>query len=186
LLIPGVTRFASDEVPEILYQDYIFWLYPAAAIWIIGTLASLYFSYRNQIRKAVITLALSSMLTGQITLAGHDSLSPASSAYHLVPKIVPYLRPGVPFYSVRMYEQTLPFYIKRTVTLVEHQDEMEFGLKQEPQKWIPDVATFEKVWRTQSYALAIMAPETYALLQNHNLPMQLITQDTRRVVVKTP
>lgn len=186
LLIPSVSQFASDEVPAILYQGYITWLYPAAVIWIIGTLASLYFSYQNQLRKAIVTLALSSMITGQITLAGHDSLSPASSAYHLAPKIVPYLKPDVPFYSVRMYEQTLPFYIKRTVTLVEHQDEMEFGLKQEPQKWIPDVATFEKVWRTQPYALAIMGPETYALLQSHNLPMQLIAQDTRRVVVKTP
>ncbi len=186
ILIPGVTKFASDEVPEVLYRGYIQWLYPAAIIWISGTLVSLYFSYKNQVRYAVIALALSSMITGQITLAGHDSLSPASSAYHLAPKIVPYLKPNVPFYSVRMYEQTLPFYIKRTLTLVEHQDEMEFGLKQEPQKWIPDVATFEKVWRTQPYALAIMEPETYKLLQSHNLPMQLIAQDTRRVVVKTP
>ena len=186
VLIPKVISFASDEVPLALYQNYITWLYPAAAIWLVGSLISLYLSYRERVRGAILALAFSSLIAGQLALAGHDSLSPASSAYHLVQEIKPYLKPDVPFYSVNMYEQTLPFYIKRTVTLVEYQDEMAFGIEQEPDKWIPLISTFEEIWRKQPYALAIMKPETFNRLKADNLPMQVIAKDTRRIIVKTP
>jgi hypothetical protein len=85
-----------------------------------------------------------------------------------------------------MYEQTLPVYLKRTLTLVSFQGEMEFGLQQEPQKWIADTDSFSKVWRSQPYALAIMSPGTYEQLKQQQLPMQVIANDTIRVVVKTP
>ncbi len=186
VLIPKVISFASDEVPVALYQNYITWLYPAAAIWLMGSLISLYLSYRERVRGAILALAFSSLIAGQLALAGHDSLSPASSAYHLAQEIKPYLKPDVPFYSVNMYEQTLPFYIKRTVTLVEYQDEMAFGIEQEPDKWIPLISTFEEIWRKQPYALAIMKPETFSRLKADNLPMQVIAKDTRRIIVKTP
>ena len=68
----------------------------------------------------------------------------------------PYVTPGIPFYSVATYEHTLRFYLGRTLTLVAYQDEMAFGIMQEPQRWIPDIASFAKVWNAQSVALAIM------------------------------
>jgi hypothetical protein len=119
-------------------------------------------------------------------VTSEDSLSPAHSTYHLVGKLQPYLKPGVPFYSVGGYEQTLPFYIKRTVTLVDYQDEMAFGLQQEPQLWIADLADFERRWRSHDYALAVMGLEMYEQLENERLPMQLIARDTERVFVRTP
>ena len=86
---------------------------------------------------------------------------------------------------MRTYEQTLPFYIKRTVTLVDYQDEMAYGLKQEPQLWVPDLAEFERRWRSHDYALAVMSLEVYDQLQQAQLPMQLIARDTERVFVRT-
>ena len=70
----------------------------------------------------------------------------------------------MPFYSVRTYEQTLPFYIDRTVTLVEYQDEMAYGLQQEPQLWVPTLAEFKTRWRAEQYALAVMSLEVFAEL----------------------
>jgi hypothetical protein len=84
---------------------------------------------------------------------------------------------------VGVYEQTLPFYIKRTVTLVAYEDELAFGIKQEPEKQIPDMATFEKLWRVQPYAMAIMTPDTFRDLSVKHLPMREIARDTRRVIV---
>ncbi|MBI2290189.1 MAG: phospholipid carrier-dependent glycosyltransferase, partial [Betaproteobacteria bacterium] len=110
----------------------------------------------------------------------------AHSTYHLVQKLKPDLKPGVPFYSVGSYEQTLPFYLKRTVTLVAHQDEMAFGLKHEPRLWVPDLAEFERRWRSHAYALAVMSLEMYEQLQQTRLPMQLVARDTERVFVRTP
>lgn len=186
LLSPFAVTFSSDEVPLELYREYAVWLAVAAFAWLIGSLAGLYLLRRKRTTAGILAFALSGLVFGQLALSGHESLSPASSAWRIAQQIRPYLKPDAPFYSVGMYEQTLPFYIKRTVTLVAHQDEMEFGLTQEPDKWLPTVADFEQAWRKQPYALAIMTPETYRQFKAGGLPMQVIAQDTRRVVVKKP
>ena len=105
--------------------------------------------------------------------------------YEARKRIAPYLKPGIPFYSVATYEQTLPFYIKRPVTLVAFQDEMRYGLEQEPDLWVPDIETFARRWKEDDAALAIMTPATYEELRRSGLPMREIARDTRRVVVHT-
>ena len=92
----------------------------------------------------------------------------------------------MPFYSVATYEQTLPFYLKRTFTLVQYQDEMAFGIMQEPQRWIPDIAGFAKVWQAQPEALAIMPVEMYPQLKQQDLAMKMIYEDTQYIVVSKP
>lgn len=93
------------------------------------------------------------------------------------------MKPDAPFYSVGTYEQTLPFYIKRPVTLVAFADEMAYGLAQEPHLGLRDMAEFERAWREPRYALAMMSPAKYAELAKTGLPMRVIARDTRRVVV---
>lgn len=185
VLSPEAVRFADPIVPVALYRNYVPWLEAASAIALIGAIYAAYQGRRGEKRNAIVAMSLSMLICSQLILAGHNSLAPSNSAYYLAQKIKPYLKDDAPFYSVAMYEQTLPFYIKRTVTLVAYQDEMAFGIAQEPEKWIPDIKSFETLWRKQPYALAIMSPQLYAQLENQ-LPMQLIAQDTRRVVVKTP
>ena len=67
----------------------------------------------------------------------------------------------MPFYSVDTYDQSLQFYLRRTTTMVAYKDELGFGIAQEPEKFIPDVAQFEKIWNADHDALALMAPRTY-------------------------
>ncbi|MBI2311018.1 MAG: glycosyltransferase family 39 protein [Betaproteobacteria bacterium] len=184
-LAPAAEIRAGDEVPVALYRGYVPWLVAAAAVMFAAAGASWYYCRRDRVKPAVIALAAGGLVAAQLVLTGHDALSPASSAYHLAQKIKPHLKPGVPFYSVGFYEQTLPFYLKRTVTVVAHQDELEFGLQQEPQKWIPDQAAFERIWRAKPYALAIMDPPWFGRLRQAGLPMQVVAEDTRRVVVRT-
>jgi 4-amino-4-deoxy-L-arabinose transferase-like glycosyltransferase len=183
MLAPQVTRFADVEVPIELYEAYSKWLLTAAVIWFCANAIGIYLGYRGKVAAAIITFAAGGLIAGQLVLTGHDSLSPSNSAYHLVEKIRPQLKSDAPFYSVGVYEQTLPFYIKRTVTLVAYEDELAFGIKQEPEKQIPDMATFEKLWRVQPYAMAIMTPDTFRDLAKNHLPMREIARDTRRVIV---
>ena len=189
LLVAGAAsqavRFASDEVPVALYEAYVPWLLGAGAVFLAGSLYALHRCLRNDPTPALIILCFSSLAAGQLAMMGHNSLARASSAYYLAQEIKPYLRPGAPFYSVGTYEQTLPFYIKRTVTLVAFADEMAYGLAQEPQLWLRDYAEFDRVWHNSSYALAIMPPQTFAEFSKAGLPMQEIARDTRRVVVRT-
>ena len=92
----------------------------------------------------------------------------------------------MPFYSVGTYEQTLPFYIKRTVTLVAFGDELSFGIQQEPGKAIATLETFKSRWLADKDAFALMSPDTYAGLQKEGLPMAIAAQDLRRIVVRKP
>jgi hypothetical protein len=135
-------------------------------------------------------LAAGGLGLAQLGLTGYDSFAPAQSSYQLVEQAKPELmraglweKPGVPFYSVGMYEQTLPFYIKRTMMLVAHQDELEFGIQQEPDKYIASVAEFVRRWQSGGQALATMQPDLYRELAATGLPMRLVAQDTRRVIV---
>jgi hypothetical protein len=161
-------------------------LYAAAAALLVGSAAAMVLGWRGHVRRAVIACAFTGLVSAQLVLTSEDALSPAHSTYHLAQQIKPWLKPEAPFYSVGSYEQTLPFYLKRTVTLVAFQDEMAFGLQQEPQLWVPDLASFERLWRSHSYALAVMGPEMFEQLQQARLPMQEIARDTERVIVRTP
>jgi len=185
-LAPSLIDNASDEVPLALYISYAKWALVAAIIWLLGSLFSLFFAYRDKRTAAIIILALTGLVSGQLILSGHESLAPSNSSYHIAQQIKPYIKPDTPIYSLDTYDQTLPFYIKRTVTLVRYQDELKFGLEQEPHKWIPDLNSFKQIWDEQPYALAIMPPDTYSQMEREGLPMRIIARDTRRVIVRTP
>jgi hypothetical protein len=73
------------------------------------------------------------------------------------------------------------------MTLVSNADEMAFGLQQEPHLWIPTVDAFVEKWvadRTVGKKnIAIMNPSIYQELLKRDIPMRLIGQDPRRVIV---
>jgi len=185
LAVPYTVRLASASIPAGLYQNQMPWLYAAAIALLAGGTAAMVCGWRGQVRRAVVVCAFTGLAATQLVVTSETALSPAHSTYDLVQLLKPYLRPGVPFYSVGSYEQTLPFYLKRTVTLVAYQDEMAFGLKHEPRLWVPDLASFGRLWRSHAYALAVMGPEMYEQLQQTQLPMQLVARDTERVFVRT-
>ena len=73
-----------------------------------------------------------------------------------------------------------------TVTLVAYQDELEFGLGQEPDKWIPTVAEFKARWLQDNDAFAIMPISEYEHLKAENLPMEVKARNQRSVIVRKP
>ena len=142
--------------------------------------------WREKKPVAVVVLALSALLAAQIGLSGYETVARERSAKHIAEAIRGEVKADVPFYSVLTYEQTLPFYLKRTFTLVQYQDEMAYGIQQEPQRWIPTVEEFARVWAAQPEALAIMPVYAYAQLQQQGLAMKIVFEDTQHIVVKKP
>lgn len=183
---PYVTNWGNEKVSADLYALYSPWLLAAGVAGLTAFLAASWASWRGKRNATVICIGLGTLALTQLAALGHNVLAPASSAYNMAQLIKPYLEPGIPFYSVHNYEQTLPFYIKRPVTLVQYADEMAFGLQQEPRLWIPDMPGFVKAWNSHSRALAIIEPATYAKLEKDGLSMQIIGKNVRYVVVKKP
>jgi 4-amino-4-deoxy-L-arabinose transferase-like glycosyltransferase len=134
-----------DDLP--LYEAYAPWLRIAGWTALLGASGAWLAGRLNAPTLAFVSLALSSLLTAQIAITGHDTLSQKKSFYHLAKLVRSHLTPDVPFYSVGIYEQTLPFYLRRTVTLVAFADEMAYGLKQQPELWVSDLSEFALLWR---------------------------------------
>jgi hypothetical protein len=109
---------------------YAHWLIAGAALFAAGALAALWLNGTGRRLAALAALGIAGHAGGQVILLGHEALGRSNSAHYIAGQLRSLLRPGVPFYSVGMYEQTLPFYLKRTVTLVEYGDEFTFGLSQ--------------------------------------------------------
>jgi 4-amino-4-deoxy-L-arabinose transferase-like glycosyltransferase len=185
-LAPQVVEFSSPEVPATLYQAYVPWLVAACGCLAAGSAAAIVFALRRRSNAAVASLAAAGLLFAQLALNGHDSLSPSNSAYHIARQVRPQVSSDAPFFSVNTYDQTLPFYLDRTVTMVQYKDELEFGIAQEPQKFIPDMPAFEQAWRAAPKAFALMSPDDYQRLTAQGLPMHLLAADTRRIIVAKP
>jgi hypothetical protein len=96
------------------------------------------------------------------------------------------IRPDTPLFAVNYYDQTLPFYLKRTVTLVGYVNEFDMGERDEPQKWIRDLPAFGRLWRELPQGVAVTNPAGFVSLRRLGLPMQVIDETTGRIVVRKP
>jgi len=183
---PKITSQADAINPLEMMTQYALWATVAGAVWLAGTLAALVLVWRRCEGYGLIAFAIAGFLALTLVIQGHETLGRSNSSHDLALEIKPLLAPGVPFYSVSMYEQTLPFYLQRTLTLVNYRDELSFGLDQEPQLGIPSIAEFTARWNTDSDAYAVMVHNTYKELKASGLPMTPIAQDPRRIVVRKP
>ncbi|MGH8148896.1 MAG: glycosyltransferase family 39 protein, partial [Steroidobacteraceae bacterium] len=110
-------------------------------------------------------------------------LAPLYSGGPLVAQLSPALRAVPAVYSVRMYDQGVPYYLKRTVTLVDYRGELAFGLDLAPGRALDSLAAFKPRWRAESQALAVMQPATYAALERAGLPMVVRARVPKELIV---
>jgi 4-amino-4-deoxy-L-arabinose transferase-like glycosyltransferase len=171
----------SDPNPDV--GRYGVWITAACLVVVIGLLLTFYLNKKTPLADGIAAYAFTVFVATTIGLLGHEVLGRTASGAALVPAIQKQLTPQMTLYSVRLLDHTLPFYLRHKVMMVEEPDELEFGTQQEPQKWLPSVAAFKTAWTAGPPAMAVMAPATFASLQNQQLPMTLVAQDARRVVV---
>ena len=88
-----------------------------------------------------------------------------------------------PLYSVRTYDQSLTFYLRRTVMLVGYRGELDYGLRKAPDREIPDVDGFLTAWNAQSTAYAVMDKRTFDSFKERGVPMRTVGQNVGEVMV---
>jgi 4-amino-4-deoxy-L-arabinose transferase-like glycosyltransferase len=96
---------------------------------------------------------------------------------------IPVTSRDAPLYSVRTYDQSLTFYLQRTVMLVSYRGELDYGLRKAPEREIADVDEFMKQWNLQTRAYAVMDKRTFDSFKESNVPMRIIGQNVRQVMV---
>jgi hypothetical protein len=189
-VLAGVALFAGTEVMEALhekqpvfdlYEELSHWLETASAI-IAGAGIVLWWLRRHG-RAVLIAFCLACFVAAELMVAGVGQIAPLQSAYGVAQVIKPHLRHDTPVFLVKTYNQSLPFYLRQPVTLVAYEGELYFGLQQEPDRWIPDIAEFSVTWRRLDQAVAVMRCKTFNELEDVRLPMRLIESRNELCVV---
>jgi len=172
-----------DEIES--YAQYTYWVIAAlVALLSFSAFAALQ-SKRNGL-QSIVSFASGFFLCAIIAGTGHETLGRAVSGIDLAYRVKTSIPANVNIYSVRLLDHTMPFYLGRTMVMVEDPDELQFGVNQQPELWLPTLDAFIVRWKDDQTAYAIMVPEQYVALQGLNLPMQEVDRDSRRVIVKHP
>jgi 4-amino-4-deoxy-L-arabinose transferase-like glycosyltransferase len=172
-----------DEIES--YAQYTYWVIAAlVALLSFSAFAALQ-SKRNGL-QSIVSFASGFFLCAIIAGTGHETLGRAVSGIDLAYRVKTSIPANVNIYSVRLLDHTMPFYLGRTMVMVEDPDELQFGVNQQPELWLPTLDAFIVRWKDDQTAYAIMVPEQYVALQGLSLPMQEVDRDSRRVIVKHP
>lgn len=178
--------FSDDSSPFEIVRNMVPWIDASVFTFTAGAVAAAWLFRRYGRLAGIVALAFGSLGAGILAMDGQDELSRLSSSYHIVREIEATQGPldrTFPFYSVQMYDQTLPFYLKRPVTLVQYIDEFALGLDAEPRKGIPRVKDWKQLWIGLERGYAMMNPANYERFTNEGLPMRVLARDPHRVIV---
>jgi 4-amino-4-deoxy-L-arabinose transferase-like glycosyltransferase len=185
LLAPRLPGFAEPGLPAELLARYAPWIATAGALFALASAAAAWTAWRGRTLASVLLLAAGSLAFVQVAVSGHQALSTLYSAYDVARKIQPALAADTPVYTVNTFDHTLPYYLGRTVTMVGYMDELTIEIGWEPEKFVPDMAAFERRWAADRDAFAVFAASDFAGLSPAlKSTMQIVVTDPRRVVVR--
>jgi len=188
LAVPKMSTVAMHTPTErALLDHYEPWVLTAGILLAAGGALALLHARHLRRDHAVLTMAVAGFLAVQLILAGFEPYGNLRAGKALAPRIKAELAADTKIYSVGTYEQSMTFYLGRTVTLVDYWDEFTFGLRQQPELSIPTLDAWVAVWKAQTAAgvkaIAILDPDDYAKLKASGLPMRVVAEDARRIAV---
>lgn len=160
------------------------WIMATAVLTGVAGISTLLLKHHKNL--AISVFALCALLAIQMLSWGYQSISALRSSRHIAAVIQSFIdnsgKDVVEIYDVNRYDQSLPYYLGRTINLVGFTGELEFGINQEPQKWLTE-PDFLLLWLNSDQAISVLAQPTYELWQQQKVPMQLIYENPRYIVV---
>jgi 4-amino-4-deoxy-L-arabinose transferase-like glycosyltransferase len=141
---------------------------------------------RRNKNLAISAYALCTLLGIQMLSWGYQSISESRSSRAMAEAIQSYIdlsgKDFVEIYNVDRYDQSLPYYLDRTIKLVEFTDELKFGIDQEPQKWL-SYTDFLPLWLNSEQAISAISRPLYEQWQQQKIPMRTIYENSRYIAV---
>jgi 4-amino-4-deoxy-L-arabinose transferase-like glycosyltransferase len=186
-VVPFMTGFAKHAGETALYQAYQPWVLAAGFVAVAGGIVGMVYARQMQRDLMVVVLAVCGFASTELLLSGFEPIGQARAGADLLPAIRAAVKPDTRVYSVGIYEQSLTFYLRRPVTLVDYWDEFTFGLQQEPQRSIPTIAAFVQQWRADATAgrhdVAIIRQDIVDDFKRQGVPFRVVASDARRTVI---
>src|SRR5262245_18646223 len=167
-------------------SGYSIWLLGAALVLTAAGIASLALARWRREEASFAAVGLGSLIAIQLAVSGTHLLDEHYSSERLIETIagdqLQFPR-DPPFYSVASFDQSVPFYLGRPVTLVAYKDELAPGIAAEPGKYVGSIDEFLGRWREHGDAFAIMAPRLYDKLVRDGFPGHVLARDARWIIV---
>lgn len=132
--------------------------------------------------RAAVFLGVGWCLAWLLLIRAAASVAPVYSGAALAAAL-PAADRAAPIYSVATYDQSLTFYLRRTVTLVAYRGELDYGLRKAPAAEIADVAEFLRRWSPPAQAFAVMEKTMFDDLKHRGVPMRPVAASANRVLV---
>jgi 4-amino-4-deoxy-L-arabinose transferase-like glycosyltransferase len=161
-------------------QSAIPWLFAGAVAGVYGVFAT-WKPQRTGVVAGAWATAASAILGWQCLLSAYAEL-PERSSYKLVMSVKPSIGPQTELFSIGQYRETLSSYLQRTLTLVEFEGELAFGVSQEPSAAL-NAETFLSRWNASTSAVAFIPPGIFAAWQKRGLQGRVIGGDNQTLVV---
>jgi 4-amino-4-deoxy-L-arabinose transferase-like glycosyltransferase len=130
--------------------------------------------------RAVWATAASAILGWQCLLSAFTEL-PERSSRKLVQTIQPLIGPQTEMFTIGQYRESLSPYLRRTLTPVEFQGELEFGLTEEPARGL-SASAFLAQWNAATNAVAFIAPGILDEWRDRGLSGKVIGGDNQTLV----
>jgi 4-amino-4-deoxy-L-arabinose transferase-like glycosyltransferase len=131
--------------------------------------------------RAAVFLGVGWCLAWLLLVRAAALVSPIYSGVDLAAAL-PAADRDAPVYSVGTYDQSLTFYLRRTVTLVEYRGELDYGLRRSPGAEIADGAEFVRLWTLEPRAFAVMERTMFDYFKSRGVPMVIRAQDANQVL----
>ena len=194
--LPYTYQLGNAPYERLEYQEYTVWI----AVALVAALTTMVYAWSairgfehqdaphrlRQLMDSLLRVATAFFILIQIVGLGHDTHGRSISGADLADAVRPYIKDETPVYSIRMLDHTFPFYIRHATIMVDMQDELEFGIQQEPDTWAPKVSDFAVRWQKDEAPVVVVPLQYLDEIAALKLPMAEVGRDTRRAVFVKP
>lgn len=170
--------------PEVLRAFSPWFLAAGGLVLAAGILAPL---LRRRPFLAVAVAGGAWLVATRLVMLGGAAFGPHFSTRALARAAAPYNRAGVPVYSVGGYQQTLPFYLRRTMILVGYKGELAFGIDHArgplEGRYLRDLQAFAAVWRANDQGLAFVPRPVLPKVEALGIHYRIVAENPRWVAL---
>lgn len=188
VLVGAACALAAIALPLFdAYPSYAPWVAGAAALLAVAAGLAAYLARGERRGAAIVALAAGGLAATQIGLAAHVTIAERFSVEPMVASLAEPPPRDAPVFAVNAYDHTMPWALKRTVTMVSVSEELGQPISWDPEGYIPDLASFARAWQAAPQAWAFVRTRELEVLRSQlGLAMQEAARGPVYVLVKKP
>lgn len=180
------TEFIDDAYTSGMINQFAVYAGIGGLVFAVAIATAHRLNQRGRRIDAIVVAAVLATVGGSVAACGYEALSASTSSHQLVQDFLstePTYSKDDAFYSIGIYEQTVPPYLGRTLTLVDYLDEMGLGASFEPDKVRFNFTDFAIEWEGSDRAYAITDFEKLPRMDFAGLQYRVVAADLRRVII---